>query len=335
MSTILLGGAAAALSACGGGDESMPMPDAAPGTLATTAGVNANLAVVAGEVPIPLVQPAGTSASENPGADQSLFAFLTPQQSSAAAVSPCGSSGTRDVTQATRDVNSPYTDAAMLVTRTSYERCVDSVGPPDDRQGATREWHGVKEYSQASTPQGIVTYLIVGDPPTTQMLEDRYRGTFTGQLHEEENFAVGRSDTLISATFDIDALTRFSRTFDIRFDGRTLASGSYGLGSASAPFHINSRNGRTEFLIEGEYQFQAGQCDPGPANVATMRRLVYDDATNRFVGGMLTFTSMLGTATAVFNADGTVTLMDTQGRTTTIDWPVRMGPWSGNACFQP
>lgn len=329
ISTLLPVAAAAAFSACGGGGDN------APGTLATTAGVNAHLAVVAGEVPIPLVQPADAPASARPAIDPSLFAYLAPQGASPAAVTPCSSSGTRDVTQESRNVSSPYTDVEVIVTRAEYERCIDFVGPPDDPSGAVRELHGVEEFAQASTPQGTVNYVLVGDPQTMQMREHRYRSTFTGRLHEEENLAVGRNDTLISATFDIDALKRFSATFDIRFDGRTLASGSYRLGNASAPFHVSSSGGRREFLIEGEYQFQAGPCDPGPANVATARRLVYDDAINRFVAGMLTFTSTVGTATAVFNADGTVTLMDTRGRTTTIDWPVRIGPWDGNACFQP
>jgi hypothetical protein len=311
-------GAIVALTACGSGGGDGSPPETAPGTLATTTGVEAHLTVVSGRVPIPRITAAIGSSAAGP-----------------AAVTPCTQSGTRDDVRATRDVHSPYLDESMLVTRVTYDRCVDFVGPPDDPEGATSELHGVEEFAQADIPEGAVIYLAIGDPQTSQMREFRYRSSFTGQLHEQESLVAGRTDALTDAALDVDVLTWWSEMLDIRFDGETSASGSYRFGTDSAPFHINSRGGRTEFLLEGEYEFNAGPCDPGPANVATDRWLVYDTGTERFVDGMLTFTSTLGTATAVFNADGTVTLMDVRGRTITMDWPARLAPWDGNSCFQP
>ena len=326
------------LAACGDGGSgnetgaasSPPPAGSAPGSLATTAGVSANLAVVAGEIPLAVVRPLDFTRV----ARQS-FAPPSFRYASLAAVMSCGASGTRDVSQTTRDVNSPYTDAAMAVTRTVYARCVEFAGPPQDPTGATRELHGVEEFAEAVTPDGTALYVAVGDAQAQQPLERRQRATVGGVGHEEESLALGRADAFVDDRFDVDAQLRLNRTFVVSVDRETVATGSYRLGSDAGPFRLASSNARTAFAIDGEFQFQSGQCNPGPAQVATTRDLEYDPVRNRFVGGLLTFTSAFGTATAEFNADGTVTLMDTQGRTITVDWRARVGPWEGNPCFEP
>lgn len=327
--------AAFGLTACGDDDSSStagaqpPAPTAAPGTLATTAGVSANLAVVAGEVPLPLVRPLDFTRVAAPATQYRL------QHAGLAAVISCDASGTRDAMQSLRDLGSPYTDSALLVTRTVYARCVDFAGAPDDPHSATRELHGAEEFAEALTPQGAVLYVAVGDAQTLQPLERRHRATVGGVEHEEETLALGRADALLDSVFDVDAQFNLSRTFVVTTARQTVATGSYRIGSAAEPFRLESHNRRTQFLVDGDFQFQSGRCDPGPAHVSTSRALEYDPIRNRFVGGLLSFTAAQGTATAEFNADGTVTLMDTQGRTTTIDWRARIGPWEGNECFEP
>lgn len=333
-----LASATLVLAACSGDSSSNnetgaaappPPSGSSPGSLASTAGVSANLAVVAGEIPLAVVRPIDFTRVARPVAAPNLrFASL-------AAVMSCGASGTRDVSQATRDVDSPYTDAAMLVTRTVYSRCVEYAGPPQDPTGATRELHGIEEFGEAGTADGTALFVAVGDAQAQQPLERRQRAVVGGVEHEEESLALGRADAFLDDRFDVDAQLRLSRTFVVSTDGDTVATGNYRLGSDAGPFRLASSNARTAFAIDGEFQFQSGRCNPGPAQVATTRDLQYDPVRNRFVGGLLTFTSALGTATAEFNADGTVTLMDTQGRTVTIDWRARSGPWDGNPCFEP
>ncbi len=332
------------LAACGEGSSGNetaaaappPPSGSSPGSLVTTAGVSANLAVVAGEIPLAVVRPldftrvAYHTTSSRAFASQPVF-----RHASLAAVMNCGASGTRDVSQASSDVDSPYTDEAMLVTRTIYARCVEFAGPPQDPTAATRELHGVEEFAEAITADGTALYVAVGDAQAQQPLERRQQATVGGVEHEEESQALGRVDAFVDDSFDVDAQLRLNRTFVVSVDRQTVATGSYRLGSELGPFRLASSNARTAFAIDGEFQFQSGRCNPGPAQVATTRDLQYDPVRNRFVGGLLTFTSSLGTATAEFNADGTVTLMDTQGRTTTLDWRARIGPWEGNPCFEP
>lgn len=299
-----------ALGGAGCSDDEEQVPGPAPDVIATPEQVRAHLTFVASQVPISRPQPA-----------VSLPPFT------------CTTSGTREVS--TGSVESPFAQGALASERIRYQDCMQYDGPAQDPDSSFLRLHGIEETARLQQPNGtIVTYLGSGAASDAPLQRQR-RAVQPEGIYEEDHYFFGQVHRSERTTFfgllrRVDATVFTLHDLSIRYPDGARFEGSYRFGTAATPLRIESRNEQT--LIDGGYEIDTARCRTGAMQVQTLRDLAYDANTDRFVAGSLRFSAEGGSATATFNADGTVRLTGAGGEELLEPWAPGVHPWS-SGCF--